>query len=84
MIPEAAGLRGAQALTLRLAAELVEAIDPDIELADYKGSIRADPSVSAQPGLLRTFISMEAMDESDLEKAAAVAEFVHDQTGLLE
>lgn len=76
-------LRAVQATTFRMAAELVEAMDRDIELANYKGAIYVDHAVVLQGDWLRTFIIMEACDDADLERARAVADVVHDMTELL-
>jgi hypothetical protein len=82
-IPAALGLRAAQAITFRMAAEFVEAMDPEIDMANYKGSIYVDHGVTQEGDQLLTFIVMEAMDEGDLRRAYAVADVVHDMTELL-
>lgn len=77
------GLWNIQRMTHQVAAEICGTIDEDIPLANYQGTVRVEPGVTTDGSWMRTQITMEAMDEEDLERASAVIDVMHDTTELL-
>jgi len=78
-----AGLWNVQRMTHLVAAEIIATMDPDIPLANYRGALRVQPGVTRDNHWMRSQITMEAVDEEDLEKAAAILDVMHDTTELL-
>lgn len=79
--PPGTPVRMVQATTHRLCAELLESIDQGGEISEFKGCVYVDQS--RQGDLVGTVTMEYGTEEFEDEKAAAIAEVVHDMTELL-
>lgn len=76
-------LRDIQGLTHLLAAELLGTISEDQDMSNFQGVIHVDPEVYERNGNMRSSITLEAMDDHDLERAEALVSVVHDVSELM-